>query len=167
MPATYENIATTTLGANAATITFSSIPSTYTDLRLVWVANTNTSTSMYVDINANTSSLYSQTLLDGDGSTVYSDRATNSSYWYFDYAIGTISASNTFGLYTLDIFSYAGSTNKTALSTVSTDRNGSGESMRAVHLFRSTSAITSIKIYLPSGTMSAGTTATLYGIKSA
>jgi hypothetical protein len=32
MPATYEPIATTTLGTAAATITFSSIPATYSDL---------------------------------------------------------------------------------------------------------------------------------------
>jgi hypothetical protein len=37
MPATYEPIATTTLGTAAAFITFSSIPATYTDLRLVIV----------------------------------------------------------------------------------------------------------------------------------
>jgi hypothetical protein len=43
MPATYEPIATTTLGGAAATITFSSISSAYTDLRIVLVGTTTAS----------------------------------------------------------------------------------------------------------------------------
>ena len=70
-------------------------------------------------------------------------------------------------LATLDIFSYAGSTYKTALSQLSNDNNGSGATASTVGLWRSTSAITSINLFMSGTTFQAGTTATLYGIKSA
>ena len=40
MPATYEPIASTTLGSAAATISFSSIPGTFTDLVVVLFTGT-------------------------------------------------------------------------------------------------------------------------------
>ena len=51
MPATYEPIATTTLGSAAASITFSSIAGTYTDLRLVMVGTTSASDWAFVRFN--------------------------------------------------------------------------------------------------------------------
>ncbi len=68
---------------------------------------------------------------------------------------------------TLDIFSYAGSTNKTSLGTQSRDNNGSGTVGQFVHLWRSTSAINSIALFPNSGNFKTGTIATLYGILKA
>jgi hypothetical protein len=67
---------------------------------------------------------------------------------------------------TIDLFSYAGSTNKTILTTTSTDKNGSGGVGRIVSLWRSTSAITGITITDGGAGFgwASGTTATLYGI---
>jgi hypothetical protein len=48
MATTYEKIATTTLGTAAATFTFSSIPATYTDLRLVVVMQVDTGNTCLV-----------------------------------------------------------------------------------------------------------------------
>jgi hypothetical protein len=70
-------------------------------------------------------------------------------------------------LTTVDIFSYAGSTYKTALSTASADQNGSGAVIYSVQLWRSTAAITSFTISASSGNLSSGTTAQLYGILKA
>ena len=66
-----------------------------------------------------------------------------------------------------DIFSYAGSTNKTLLITGANDVNGDGSSEKNVGLWRSTSAITSITIHLSSGNFANASTATLYGIQAA
>jgi hypothetical protein len=68
-----------------------------------------------------------------------------------------------------DIFSYAGSTNKTVLNKVATDKNGSGGVEYNVGLWRSTSAITSISLTLEASAQDfpVGTTATLYGILKA
>ena len=166
MPATYEPIATTTLGSAASSITFSSISSAYTDLRLVLTALNSTSAIPYVQFNSDTAANYSSTNIAGDGATAGSNRATGASYLHLALSGSTNTTYPTF--YTMDIFSYAGSTFKTALTTSSLDFNGSGYVERIVGLWRSTSPITSITIDVSgAGTYNTGTTATLYGIKNA
>jgi len=164
---TYEPIATTTLGSNAATITFSSISSSYTDLRLVFLPLSiagGSTVNARLTFNGDTNTNYSQTIIYGDGTSVASTRfpspsATEISLNYFS----NMGDSNTPGLIQLDIFSYAGSTNKTLLWSLSNDKNGSGWTQNGVGLWRSTSAITSLTL-TSGGTYRAGVTATLYGI---
>jgi len=167
MPATYEPIATQTLGSATATITFSSIAASWTDLRLSLVGSvTSASTQYYLRFNGVSSGgPYSGTYLGGDGTTASSTRYTSSN----EIPINGINTGGTTTphFFITDIFSYAGSTYKTCLIEISHDRNGSGFVERAVGLWRSTAAITSVTITLNSGNMAAGTTATLYGIKAA
>ncbi|NDD85580.1 hypothetical protein EBZ38_15065 [bacterium] len=162
MPATYEPIATTTLGSAASSITFNSIPGTYTDLRLVFTGKSaGGSNTLRLRFNSDSGTNYSRTSLTGSGSSATS--AQNSST---DNAF--IGAVNTLQMMcNVDIFSYAGSTNKTLLSELSLDQNGSGEVRRTVCLWRSTSVITAIELYLSAANFDAGATATLYGIKAA
>jgi hypothetical protein len=161
MPATYEKIATTTLGSAASDITFSTIPGTYTDLKIILTGTTSAAQQIYLQFNADTATNYSSTLLAGNGTTAFSGRQSTSSFIRTADATTTSTTIPTF--YSFDIFSYAGSTNKTALVSV----NGSGYVYLSVGLWRSTSAITSIKVYPAAGTFSAGTIATLYGILKA
>jgi len=170
MPATYEPIATTTLGSAAATITFSSISSAYTDLRLVvfLLKDSATSTnSLDIRFNSDTGSNYSSTFLRGDGSTADSFRYTSDT----NIDCGETTPTTTIGhLITVDIFGYAGSTNKTCLITTSADANGSGQVSRGVGLWRSTSAINTVSMaanFTSGANMGTGTTATLYGILKA
>jgi hypothetical protein len=166
MPATYEPIATQTLASAAASITFSSIAATYTDLRLVLVANGTSvdNRSVRYTFNADTATNYSRTRLSGDGATASSDNATSQA----NIAPFTSLTSLTIPtFYAIDVFSYAGSTYKTVLASGNVDKNGSGGVNSAVGLWRSTAAITSIEITLNSGNFNIGTTATLYGIKAA
>ena len=163
MPATYEPIATTTLGSAASSITFSSIPATYTDLRLVIVGTPAAGASLDVNFNSDTGANYSRTTLYGDGSTANSTRNTGLTFWRATLALATTAPS----LVTLDIFSYAGSTYKTGLSVFSGDANGSGYQYQNVNLWRSTSAINRIDLGLGGTNFNTGTTATLYGIKAA
>ena len=167
MPATYEPIATTTLGSAATTITFDSIAGTYTDLRLVLVTKFSSGGALpTIRFNNNTGSNYSTTTIYGAGTSATSVRTTN--YTYFELGGDNFGGSSTIdSFYTMDILSYAGSTNKTFLGTESNDLNGSGQVSRRVGLFRSTSAITRIDIIASSGNFSSGATATLYGILKA
>jgi hypothetical protein len=151
MPSTYEPIATLT-----GTGSFTSIPSTYTDLKLV---GQTVSGGQNIDLrfNGNSSSLYSWTVLRGDGSSATSVR---SSFTYIP--LSGDSFVSGFGFYEIDIFSYAGSTFKTLLSSFSNDANGSGVVARTVALWRSTAAVTQIDI-----SNNGGNPLTLYGIKNA
>ena len=166
MATTYDKIATTTLGSAAASITFGSISSAYTDLRLVLVANTTaaTATTALSFNGVPTGTLYSWTTLSGNGSTASSSRNTSQDGLY-PYVASTITTIPDF--YSFDIFSYAGSTFKTVLMTAQQDYNGSGTIGQKVGLWRSTSAITSCVLTNVGSTYAAGTIATLYGIKAA
>jgi len=165
MPATYEPIATTTLSSTATSITFNNIPGTYTDLRLVFIPIGSASMNVDMRFNNDSTTLYSNTVIYGDGSAANSSRAVSQSRIRLtDY----VNVSSTPTLHIIDIFSYAGSTNKTCLIEQSMDNNGSGIVARYVGLYRSTSAITRIDLLnLVSTNFAVGTTATLYGILKA
>ena len=161
--ATYTPIATTTLGSAAASITFSSIPSTYTDLRLVLTCTTTANANICVQVNNDTATNYSRTYLTAQGSGASS--GGNNSLAYVP--INTANTSSTIpGLFSIDFFSYAGSTNKTFLANAFYDLNGSGEVCATVGLWRNTAAITSVTVEVStySTTFGAGTIATLWGI---
>lgn len=164
MPATYDAIATTTLGATSASITFSSISSAYTDLRLVLVGTANGTEEVHLRFNGNTSALYSWTQLLGNGTAASSNTATTQNSARVS---GLYFRSGSPALIEIDVLSYAGGTNKTFLSRGTDDRNGNGNVGVAVGLWRSTAAINSITVMMRPGTVelfNAGTTATLYGI---
>ena len=166
MPATYEPIATTTLAASASSITFSSISSSYTDLKVIWSVLCSQDTNLYARFNSDSGNNYSFTRFTGNGSTATSGRGGGRAQ--IDLAVvGSTGSGVTFCEF--DIFSYSGSTNKTVLSKYNSDKNGSGAVECVVGLWRNTSAINSITLLPSSGSANllAGTTATLYGILKA
>lgn len=167
MPSTYTPIATTTLGSDTTTISFSSIPATYTDLILVCdQIQSNVAGSSINDgrfrFNDDSATNYSQTRISGDGSAASSARLSNEDILY----IGIIpQASNTVkALNILQIMNYA---NTTTFKTVLCRGNGGGFVRANVGLWRSTAAINKITAIYPSQLYKAGATFTLYGIKAA
>ena len=162
MAITYEPIATTTLGAAAANITFSSIAATYTDLRIVFSGTVATAGSFGMQFNSDTASNYSRTFVYGTGTVAASGKSANQTS-----IVGTNMGTTIPALTEIDIFSYAGSTYKTTLIRGSADTNGSGTTIALVALWSSASAITTIKLFEANGAnLSTGTIATLYGIKN-
>lgn len=155
-------IATYTLASGATSITFSSIPSTYTDLRLV-VVTQGSGGDIQLRLNGDTGTNYSITGLTGNGTTASSGRETNTSYINMSRLIPLPSSPN-WGMWTADFFSYAGSTYKTVLTTGSADRNGAGGLDYEVGLWRSTSAINTVRVQAAGDTFATGSVATLYGI---
>lgn len=160
MASTYEPIATTTLGSAAASYTFSSIPSTYTDLVLIMNASQAAGNSVYCQLNGDTGSNYSYTGLYGSGSSAGSARASNQTGAYLGY-LGSTTIYNAINHF----MNYA---NTTTYKTILNRKNQSDQYVEAdVALWRSTAAINSIKIYPDSGNFDTGSTFTLYGIKAA
>jgi hypothetical protein len=158
--ATYEPIATQTLGSATASITFSGISGSYTDLVLIVNGTAGSGLNMLMQYNSDTATNYSTTRILGDGSSATSDRITTSADMY----IGVMGTVNTTNIIQIQNYSNA-TTYKTTLSRANSTTIWTGA---FAALWRSTSAITSIKIYLASaGSFQTGTTATLYGIKAA
>lgn len=161
---TYTPIATTTLGSAATSYTFSSIPSTYTDLVLIMnvISSTNAANYVYMQYNGDTGSNYSTTILAGDGTTATSTRFANRTNFNIDY----YATPNTqVGNRVISIQSYSNTTTyKTGL--VRASRAGRGTDAM-VGLWRSTAAINQITLTCDSDTFAAGSTFTLYGIAAA
>jgi len=172
MPAgnTYEAIATTTLGS-AGTVTFTSIPSTYTDLVIVCNVKNATAGNLRFEMqfNGDTGTNYSVTRIYGNGSTASSDRFTSDGAM----DVGFFGGSNATDLQTsiIQVQNYSNSTtNKTALTRWNSQAGASGAQFVAavVGLWRNTAAITSIKLgFNGSNNIAAGSSLTLYGIKAA
>ena len=164
MATTYEPIATTTVSGTVSSIVFSSIPNTYTDLRIVFNGAVSASTALRVQLNSDTGSNYYMGILYGDGSAA-SGNGFNNSFFGPTWARGLDTTIPTF--VTLDILSYAGSTYKPILSKEAADRNGTGSVSFNNGLWKSTSAVTRVELYISGGSYNNGTTATIYGIKAA
>lgn len=162
MPATYDVISTQTLGTAAATVTFNSIPQTYTDLVAVVKAQ-DSNGYLFVRFNSDSSSLYSRTYMSGNGTSASSARGTGEAQGYT--TADTTSNLSNVGL--LNIMNYS---NATTFKTFIGRENLPASSVQAtVGLYRSTSAITTVSFLSPSATatIAVGSTFTLYGIKAA
>jgi hypothetical protein len=155
-------ISTTTLGTAVNSVTIGSIPSTYTDLRLIYNAiNITSQDSVLITFNGDTSTNYSSTILGGNGSAVGSER--RSSVPYIMVTNNYVTLVNGNGLF--DFMNYSNSTtNKTVLMR---SGNAADSTVASVGLWRSTSAITSINLRNGGAfTFGIGSTFTLYGIKA-
>jgi hypothetical protein len=161
MPLTYTPIATQTLGSSASSVTFSSIPATYTDLIIVASpVHNSTIDNIQVQFNLDTTSNYSRTRLIGNGTTASSDR--NSSQTSLFAGLDDTGRSTTI----IQVMNYA---NTTTFKTVLTRSNLTGYTSAEVGLWRKTpEAINQIKLFHDSGnTFQTGSTFSLYGILAA
>lgn len=171
----YDSIATTTVGAGGtSTITFSSIPQTYTHLQVRLMAkNTSTAnTGDYASLRFNSDSgmNYTYHRLKGDGSTASAYGAATGTFDSVVLERITTSksgfATELQGVVICDILDYT-NTNKytTTRSLGGYDNNGSGEILLMSALWTNTAAITSITLTTPSANFTQYTSAALYGIR--
>lgn len=166
MPAgsTYSTIATTTLGSDQATVTFSNVSGSYTDLIVVVSGALTGSGTAGVLVRVGNGSIdsgtnYSATQIDGDGSTAASYRESAAT----ELNIGVANASNS-----VSIFNFQNYSNTTSNKTILARGNASSYVRFAVGMWRSTSAINQIRFSTAvSRSFIAGSTFTLYGIAAA
>ena len=112
--ATYTLISSQVLGSSAASVTFSSIPSTYKDLVLrtsLRVDSATTRTGAKLTLNSITTG-YSETYLINYDSTAGSGSYTGNAFFWNEYIDGASATASTFSSGELYIPNYAGATNK-------------------------------------------------------
>lgn len=157
---TYVALDKQVLTGTASSITFSNISQAYTDLELVVNYIDAGAVNHRIVINSDSGTNYSNTTLNGNGSTAASARYSSQSFIYTDYYGGGASSGATMFAHFLNY------SNTTTNKTVLIRQNSSAETNAIVGLWRSTAAITSVTVSAPGSNFSAGTTATLYGIAS-
>jgi len=164
MPATYDSIASTTLGSAQSSVTFSTISGSFTDIVAVCnIKGDAGNIGCEVQLNSDTGSNYSNTQLQGNGTTAASFRYSNQTSIFItsNYGAGT----NEWATVLWNFQNYSNTTtNKTVLGRYS---RATHEITAGVGLWRSTNAITTIKFTATGGSFITGSTFTLYGIKAA
>ncbi|CAB4157879.1 hypothetical protein UFOVP688_54 [uncultured Caudovirales phage] len=162
MPKTYEPIASTTATGSSTVISFTSIPQTYTDLIIIFSGFATTG-NFYIRVNSDTSAIYSQTQLRGNGSVAGASRETGQQNVYVgDFIADPISAiSNA----VMHFNNYANTT--TFKSFILRGNNSAKFTDLTAGLWRSTAAITGISVHSSGANLDSTSVATLYGIKAA
>jgi hypothetical protein len=165
MPITYNLIASSTLSSSAASVTFSSIPGTYTDL-ILKLSLRNTANQFYGKITFNGSPTVTQSIISGYGSGVsaYTD---SSAYMQISGNNQSASTSNTFGIQNIYIPNYTSAVNKPASLFSVTENNGTTAYIEArAARIANTVAITSMTFASASGDLASGSSFFLYGVKN-
>lgn len=165
----FDSIATTTVGAGgAATVTFSSIPSTYTHLQIRAICTDAGNNSVKINFNSDTASNYAFHFLQGNGATTSAGGGANNSFGVIGAASqGFPSSATIFGALICDILDYANTNKFKTIRTLNGyDANGSGTVEFTSSLWRSTSAISSIILDMNNNFAQYSHFA-LYGIKAA
>lgn len=174
MPSTYIPIASNILTTSASTITFSSIPATYTDLVLRISARASGSGSLgglSIKYNGSTTSIYSNTNMFAYSTSATTDRTTNTSNTpAMDNIVDGGGTANTFSINELYIPSYTVAQNKPTSLFSSAEKNTTANFEWLVYggagLYRDTTAISSIALTTNAGSFVAGSSFYLYGIKN-
>jgi hypothetical protein len=172
--ASFESIATVTLGSSQTQIEFASIPTTYQHLHLRISGRSTgayTYSSVYLRLNNDTGNNYTYHALLGDGSSAqsYGRGLAGDNCVVAQNISGATSVTNNFGSVIVDILDYANTNKyKTTRSFGGYDNNGSGTPIGTINLnsslWNNTSAITNIKLFTD-GDFAANTKVALYGIK--
>lgn len=168
MAVTYKKIASVTVGSGgAASIDFSSIPATYTDL-IVQLSLRDESTNGFPGLTMEINGVITnRTLirLRGDGSAVTSQNTTTERV---NTIVGADKTASTFGNIQVYLANYAGSSNKSFGVEGVTESNATASDQVVVAgLWAQTTAINQLTFKSGSATdFAEHSTATLYGIKN-
>jgi hypothetical protein len=174
VPGTFESIATVSVGSGgSATVSFTSIPSTYEHLQLRILARTNFSSGTAGDyilarFNSDSGANYASHILNGNGSTVSSFGVTSQNEIWLQRYAGSDAGSNIFGVSVTDILDYKNTNkNKVTRNLGGWDQNGAGRVDFDSGLWLNTSAITSITLLPGTANFQQYSQFALYGIKGA
>lgn len=171
MANTYTLISSNVLSSSAASVTFSAIPATYTDLVLRASARNSAAVNNAVlglRINGLSTTIYSTVFLQGTGSAASSSLNATQTELNGNTFEGTAQTADTFTTIEFYIPNYASATNKPISGISHGENNATAALTRAsANLIRSTAAITSIYLFdTGAADFVAGSSFYLYGIKN-
>ena len=161
-------ISSVTVGAGGSTsMTFTSIPQTYTDLTLAVCARSlggGANATLYLEFNADVSVFYNGRSFFGTGASVFSGTDTSLVQINLGRHSGSSSTANTFGSTNVLIPNYTGSANKT-MSFDSVSENNASDAFQwfGAGRFPKTTAVTSLRLFDNGGGFAQHSTAYLYG----
>lgn len=168
IPTSYESIASATGTGSSGTITFSSIPSTYTSLQIRYqFQSVAAGNAVYMTLNNDTSASYVFHHLYGNGSTVTAGGSVSQNRLSVDsQASGPTATSPVVGI--IDIHDYLSTTrNKTVRVMAGVDTNGGGDINLLSGLWINTNSVNRLDFTLGASSFTTSTTISLYGIKGA
>lgn len=161
---TYTLINSSVLTGNTGSVTFSSIPATYTDLIFVMNIIGNAGQQIYYQINGDTATNYSGTYLSGNGTSATSARFTSQTVAPVGIVPNTSTTNPNFNA----IINFQDYSNTTTYKTAISRANNASNGVEATaSLWRSTAAINSININSSTSSFAAGSIFKLYGIEAA
>ena len=167
----FQSISTVTVGTATSTMTFSSIPATYTHLQIRGMLNgtaAGTYNNVRMGFNSDSGANYSSHVMYGDGASAAANSESSGTRMYGQIFVSQASTSSYVGIGVIDILDYANTNKyKTVRSLNGIDLNGSGAIEFSSGNWRNTNAITSIEFVTASGNFNVGSTLALYGIKVA
>lgn len=171
---TYQLINSNVLTSTAASVTFSSIPATFTDLVVRVSARSSvasTQSNLAIELNSDASTLYSATFLFMTGQTPYTQVWSSDTYARtYGNTVGSTAGSNTFSNFELYLPSYRASQNKPFGTYGATENNSANDNSitATANLYRSTTAISTIRFFNnDSSNFVSGSSFYLYGISNA
>ena len=166
--ATMVKLQTVTVGSGgAASIDFTSIPQTYTDLKIVFsLRSTNAVVNQQATVKFNTSSTgFTSRYMYGNAPGGNVPSATNA--YYGGNISGASATANVFSNIELYIPNYTSSNNKSfSVDSVQEDNSTSGFPFLVAGLWSNTDAINAVSILGTTGNLAQYSTATLYGVKN-
>ena len=172
MPSTYQLISSNVLTSSAASVTFSSIPATFTDLVVRLSVRSSRSANndgILYTLNSDTSAIYSETVLENYGGSASSSRSSAQTGFSLNAINASTSTANTFTSIELYLPNYLSTTSK-PISYFGTKENNSStnNAIDAIaDLYRNTTAITSVTFAPVTGpNWLSGSSFYLYGIKN-
>ena len=166
----YESIATVSVGSGGqSTISFTSIPATYTHLQVRAIARGTFSgnlVSFNMRLNGETGAFYSAHHLGGDGANPYAYAGSSATSIDLNDIASATNTASVFSVLIMDILDYT-DTNKytTTRGLLGRDFNGSGQLELNSGLYQKTTAISSITFALGANDFAQYTQFALYGIK--
>jgi hypothetical protein len=167
----YSSIATQTVGSGgASSITFNSIPSTYTHLQIRMLARaTDNNTIVYGRFNGSGVN-YARHNIYANGSSATANATTSTDASFFGTCSPNAVNSSMFGTSIIDILDYANTNkNKTVRSLAGSDHNATagfdGWFYLQSGLWADTSAINSINLFAGAGSFAQYSSFALYGVK--